>query len=610
MFSDLRRRTDASLKEDYNSHISDSEESILQDPKSFWRFVNRGRKQKNEVPNVVNLDGRSSNSTQSAADLFASFFSSVYLDEPFQEPPIEDFYAIRLSELSLTYDDIYLGLVGFKDVVSSGPDDIPQYFLKRCAYSLTYPITLLFNMSLDSGVFPSLWKESFVVPLLKSGDPNCVKNYRPISKINSIAQLFDSIIHNKLSSFFSSVIISEQHGFVKGKSTVTNLLEFTERIHSAFLGNIQVDSIYTDLAKAFDKINHRVLLYKLRCSGISGSLLRWLASYLSNRSQIVRLGGFLSRRFRAPSGVPQGSHLGPLLFVLFINDLRKYLGANVGLSLFADDCKIFLEISSVLDCVLLQEALRRFEDYCGRFHLELNLDKCKVMTFYRSEKNLVKHKYKLGNHSLARVESINDLGVILDAGLNYREHIDHVYRKSLRMLGFVFRTCGDFRSVQTLKVVYYSFVRSHLEYCSQIWNPVRIGMATMIEKVQRKFVRFLYYKKLVLVPEISDFHYHPVLSALSLQTLENRRKCADLILLLKVYFGQISGPSLEQHLRATVTERSLRSQRVLTTQIHSTSSLNRFIRSLNSLPVDVGRLLCGSFGSARGTVLSHVPLFN
>lgn len=470
---------------------------------------------------------------------------------------------------------------------------------------MTFPICTLFNVSLRSGTFPDLWKQSYVLPFFKSGDINNVGNYRPISKLNSIAQVLDSLVHTKLSEVFTPFISSQQHGFVKGKSTVTNLMDLTEKAFSAFSRRSQLDAIYTDFSKAFDKVIHAILIYKLKCSGISGTLLRWITSYLLNRTQMVFLRNAKSRMFLAPSGVPQGSHLGPLLFILFINDLPAYLDSDLGLLMFADDCKMFHLIESMADCRHLQENLNKFMDYCTMFGLRINLDKCQKITFGRNVVGKIQHNYHLGNHTLDEVSVVKDLGVMLDSKLTFDIHIDHIYNKSLRMLGFVFRTCKPFTNLNAVKTVYFAFVRSHLEYCSPVWNPRMVKHSTLLEKIQRKFMRYLYNKRLILAG--SEFHYRPALTELNLRTLESRRRVSDIHHLLGVAFGNIQGLYLEEYTRSLTSERVLRSQRILTPIMSCQSNINRCVESLNSLTLITNPLLCSSLSIAKSLISEAVP---
>lgn len=226
---------------------------------------------------------------------------------------------------------------------------------------------------------------------------------------------------------------------------------------------IQVDTVYTDFRKAFDKVDHQLLMSKIAFNGIRGDLLRWFSSYVSNRTQRVVINGFISSTLSVTSGVPQGSILGPLLFVIFINDINKCF-QNSKLLLYADDFKIFRPVRSLQDCLLLQEDLDRFSAYCSNNKLQLSINKCCCISFTKN-KTTIMHPYSLNNVTLTRETLVRDLGVLLDDKFHLDAHISRIVNNAFRMYGFVMRSAVEFVRPYTYLYLYKSLIRSQLVCC-------------------------------------------------------------------------------------------------------------------------------------------------
>ncbi|KAK9499191.1 hypothetical protein O3M35_003686 [Rhynocoris fuscipes] len=397
-----------------------------------------------------------------------------------------------------------------------GPDLIPPSLLRYCSTVLTYPLTVLFNKSLSSGTFPDVLKQSHIIPIYKSGDKANIKNYRPITIQSSIAKLFESLILDKIAPLFQNIIVEQQHGFTKGKSTSTNLFLYHNYILDSFAENCQVDAVYTDFSKAFDKVNHNCLLTKLSLYGFHGPLLNWFASYLHNRTLSVKLKSFQSFPFTAQSGVPQGSHLGPFLFLLFINDISFSL-QNVHFLMFADDLN------------LLQEKLNAINTWCNENCMTLNINKCNVITFSKIKSSIV-FQYSLNNQLINRCDIVKDLGIYIDQELTFRNHIEQIVNNSLRLLFFILRHSKDFNEYTTV-ILFTSLVRPLLEYCTVIWSPYYSTHIKQIENVQNKFLRILGSR---LGYSYRDVPINELLYTFKLTSLELRRKKFDSIFLYKI----------------------------------------------------------------------------
>lgn len=428
---------------------------------------------------------------------------------------------------------------------------------------------------------PSLCE--FITPVHKKGVKTDIVNYRPISKLCIIAKVFERVIYNQVYNALKNSFSSVQHGFLKGRSTVTNLILLNDFITAAMDNGEQVDVVYTDYSKAFDRIDHNILIARLNSMGIRGDLLRWFTSYLENRSQAVVLNNYISSWVPVPSGVPQGSLLGPLLFVVYVNDIDSCLTSSK-LLCFADDMKIYATISSRMDVLALQDDLCRLEDYCQRSKLDLNPAKCSVITYSRKRSNIAS-SYTLGNQVLPRLDSIRDLGVYHDSKLTFETHVDAIVAKASRSLGFIMRLSKCFSQAKTLKILYCTFVRSHLEYASQIWNPCYHKYINRIESIQKRFIKYLCYHQ--KIPYQSE-NYLNLCKKYHILPLVTRREISDCACLLKIFNNSINCPEILSKFYFNTPKKSKRFYQPLRVPLSSTnyrqnSYIVRASRNLNEL---------------------------
>lgn len=432
-----------------------------------------------------------------------------------------------------------------------GPDSIPPSILKYCSFVLARPLYYIFNQSLLSGQFPAYWKLSYITPIYKSGNKSDIKNYRPITVLSTIPKLFESLITDYLTAKLSNDIIDEQFGFLAGRSTELNLVTYVDFLSEALENGYQVDAIYTDFSKAFDKVNHNVLMSKLEYYGMSGSLLDWLNDYLTERKQTVRVKNIISNEILVTSGVPQGSHLGPLLFNLFINDIKNCFSFGKIL-LFADDLKVFSKIRSEKDALRMQADLDILDNWCVANGMMLNINKCHTMRFYRNRVPII-FNYQINSRALDEVQEIKDLGVLLDPTLSFQPHISAITNKALKLLGFVKRTTSDFSNIETLRILYCSLVRPHLEYCSSVWSPHYNTYVQKIESVQHKFLRHLAFRLNIFLDDYSVLE-----SFLNLSSLAIRRQHKGLILLFNVINSKCNCPELLSKINFYIPPRNTR----------------------------------------------------
>ncbi|XP_075163191.1 uncharacterized protein LOC142235818 [Haematobia irritans] len=413
-YSIARSKYNIANKLAHQDYLNRMKDQLKVDPKSFYKFVN-SKRQSSGLPTYLKYKSSTADNDVDISNIFADFFATTYSDK--------------------CYDDestILSNLRTLKSTFNAGPDGIPSCILKQCADILSYPLSLLFNKSLKSGNLPNIWKQSYVMPLFKSGNRNDACNYRG-----------------------------------KKRSTITNLLEFTCLVNDAFRDRFQTDAIYTDFSKAFDKVNHALLLHKLDMIGFSEPLLKWFHSYLIGRTQYVKFGSATSRPITVTSGVPQGSHLGPVLFCLFINDLPSVVKFS-NILMFADDVKIFRPYNNPDERRYLQFDLDNFYDWCETNLMELNISKCKLMRF--SRRTVFESSYSIGTNELEAVDSFKDLGLLMDQRLNFRQHVSMAISKAFVTLGFMKRWSKEFRDYSITKILYTSLRDYTIEITQILFN--------------------------------------------------------------------------------------------------------------------------------------------
>lgn len=574
-FSHYRNLSKRLIKTSYQRFIASVEDSLEHDIKSFWRFVN-AKKGVNQVPLSMSYCDTSSNDPSQISELFSSYFSSVFEKDSLESNfDFTDRNYNTLNSVTITEEMVLNKLNALDANKGPGPDGIPAIFIKTCSKELCEPLHILFCKSLQSGTFPTLWKIAHVVPIYKSGDKNQCQNYRPISLLSCFAKIFESIVYDTLYNHFKPYLHPQQHGFVSHRSTTSNLLEYKNFLCSAFARNVQVDSVYTDFSKAFDKVNHRALCIKLAAYGIHGSLLRWLQSYLRLRSQLVAVKGYLSTPVTVTSGVPQGSHLGPLLFVIFINDLVENLSCPC--LLYADDLKIFAAIKESSDTMALQSDLYVLSNWCNKNYMQLNVDKCFVITFTRKS-IVITYDYTLEGIILARKNLAKDLGVFFDSQLSFRDHYDYIIRRCSQLLGFICRITKDFRETRSFLHLYYSLIRSILEYNSAVWSPFYDVHSNRIERIQERCLKIVSYRRGMGRALTS---YQERLEYFQVTSLHTRRDITNLIILYKIIHNHIDSSNLLLALNFNTHFRSRnRNYNAFNLQIYSnnTSYYNPLVR--------------------------------
>ena len=432
----------------------------------------------------------------------------------------------KLEDIIITASIVFDELNKLKTDKSPGPEGWPLRIFKECSEHLSIPLSILFNKSFQSGVLPSEWRIAFVIPIHKKGSQHLASNYRPVSLTSTVVKVMESIIKTNVLEHLTSndLLTSHQFGFLRGHSCTTQLLHVMDILTKSLDQGVPIDVVYMDLQKAFDTVPHKRLLYKIEYYGITGNLLRWIAGFLSNRRQCVFLNGKKSSWQDVKSGVPQGSILEPLLFLIYVNDLPRSISSQV--FLFADDTKLIRSISTLADHAQLQTDLDNLTKWCDAWQLNFNATKCKVIHFGRATHSY--GGYYLNGILLDSVDCYKDLGILFDTGLKFHQHASEVAMKANRVLACMRRGFINLNESVLLRL-YKSMVRPILEYGNVIWGPHYILDQRKLEGVQRRATK--------LVPSLRNESYIDRLTVLNLPSLLYRYRRGDLIFLFKLLNG-------------------------------------------------------------------------
>ena len=423
------------------------------------------------------------------------------------------------------------------------------------------PITKLCRMSLEQGVVPQMWKRANIVPIHKKGAKSSPSNYRSVSILPLFSKVLERLVFSSLFEHVKPALSDKQHGFMPGRSCATNLSTMLHSAWSNISAGSQTDVIYTDFSSAFQSVDHKLLLHKLKQSyNISDKAFAWCESYLSGREQRVVVKGKCSQWVPAPSGTPEGGLLSPLLFACFINDLPASIETST--VMFADDVKMYCRVDNDSDVLYLQRQIDSLCRWSETWRLTLNPVKCKVLTL-SLRRAPVLGTYCIGGENLERVSVMRDLGVYLDEKLTFGDHVDVTVRKANRALGLLtrsFQTGKHGRSFDESmqKSVIGTFcanVRSILEFSSVVWGGAAEVHMKRIERVQHKFLMWLCVR--CRIANVS-LQYNDLLKYFGLCTLAARREQHDLMFIRNVHRHCVHSPFLLAQFPLNVPSRMLR----------------------------------------------------
>ena len=489
----------------------------------------------------------------------------------------------------LCSEDEVLNLLLSLDITkANGPDGISANMLKNTAHSTVKGVTIIFNLSLKNGELPTEWKVSAVNPIPKGTAKTKVANYRPISLLSILSKLLEKHVHKLLLEHMenASPLAPQQWGFRSRRSTVSALIDATYNWAQAIDNGKEICALFFDLRKAFDSVPHRLLLDKLKISGLNEHLIKWSFSYLYSREQYVVLNGAESSKIPVLSGVPQGSVLGPLLFLAYINDSTlEPLDHDTHITLYADDILLYRTITAPSDYEILQNDINTLSNWVSNNNLTLNPSKCKYLVISKLRKHSVEVPVlTLNNEVLEKVSSFKYLGINITDDLSWSTHISVIARKARKVLGLLYRQFSAWSPPEVLLQLYKSLVRPHLEYASQVWNPHLIKDIDQLESIQ-KFALKVCFKQW-------DSSYSDLLQSSNLPTLSHRRKYLGLCYFYKLVNNIFEFPQCPLTLRVlNYPNRNGRADLFVQPHANSNTYHNSFfpltIPQWNSLPICV-----------------------
>ena len=593
-FVKLRNKVKIELRKARRQHEASVAADAKTTPNRFWSHARKMLKTRCGIsPLLKDPDDKSSlkyDDTEKA-EILQRQFLSVFTHEPDGDLPRFPSRTDKvIDHIVFDVESVLRQLESLNPHKACGPDNIPPRLLKELAKYIASPITQLFNASMTHSILPKVWKTATVSPIYKKNSKHIASNYRPVSLTCILCKLFETLTRKSLMDHImtNQLLSDSQFGFISGRSTTLNLLHFLDRCSEIVAEGDVADCIFFDFAKAFDTVAHKRLLLKLHAYGIRGKLLAWLEAFLVGRTQEVYVNGKKSTIGNVLSGVPQGSVLGPVLFLLMINDLPNTVNSHS--QLFADDTKILHKVSNDIHSLTLQHDIDSLIDWASTWLLNFHPDKCKVITFGPMENIWKAYSYNMrsteGNVVLEHIEEEKDLGIIFQENLSFDSHIHQRIKKANSMMGLI-RRVFSFLDAKCFCYLYTAFVRSLLESSQAVWFPSRPTLVKHIEEVQIRATK--------LVDGFKDIDYEERLRKLKLPSLHYRRIKGDMVEVWKhfnVYDPNVFPKTFQLRTRASRAheyqlQQHLPTSRYSYSKPQSVSFYYRVPRLWNKLPRDV-----------------------
>ena len=532
----MKKEVQRELRQEHNAFV----EAILTDNgettstnKRFWNYV-KNRRSDNSGIGTLKVGSKLITDPTEKAEALNQHFKSVFTTNQ-QNQQQDDIINNNstMPHITVATNGVYQQLRNLNHHKATGPDNLSARLLKETAHTIAPTLRNLFQLSLDRAVVPKDWRHARVCAIYKKGNRYEPANYRPISITCLCSKILEHIVTSQMMSYLegNQLLHNRQHGFRSKRSCESQLIELTSQLSELLDQGKEVDAIVLDFSKAFDKVNHSKLIQKTNNIGVNSQVVKWISSFLSNRTQEVAVDGFHSNHCSVTSGVPQGSVIGPSLFLIYINDLPSKVNSEV--RLFADDTVIYTTTDKKDQ---LQKDLKTLEEWELHWDMEFNPSKCEHITFGRKRSNRLNNSYTLHNVSIPRVQEIKYLGVKLEHTLRWNSNTDYVTGKAAGKVGFIRRTIPP-SLTQLRDRAYQSLVRPILEYSSTVWgSSLTTTQETQFEAVQRKAARTVYN-----IPRTDHkTSTTGLISDLQWDTLKERRRKRCLGIFRAMHFGEVA----------------------------------------------------------------------
>ena len=512
--------------------------AIKKNAKYFYAYVKKKAKVLSKIGPLLNLEGALTNNNKEMAEILSKQYAKVFSTPKEAHQDARAPSGPTIESIEVRKEDLEAAIDELSSNAAAGPDGFPAILLKNCKEVISTPLSLLWNTSLQSGVVPEKLKRAIITPIYKGGGTSKSQavNYRPIALTSHLVKLFEKVLRKYLIEHMNknNLFNENQHGFRQGRSCLSQLIEQYDLILSLLDREANVDVVYLDFSKAFDKVDHQIVLRKIEAMGINGNILQWIKSFLTQRYQSVSVNGVLSDPQEVISGVPQGSVLGPLIFLILISDIDADVIDSIVKS-FADDTRATKGVWSVDDAAKLQEDLQRIYEWTEDNNMKLNdvkfeLLRCGLNTLL---KELTSYTTPSGT-LIEEKKDVKDLGIFMSNDCSFRKQINIAIEKSKSVIMWILRSFQT-REASPLITLYKVLVIPLLEYCSVLWSPSSKGQIQSLESVQWSFLRKIR----------GDNHddYWACLKKMQVYSLERRRERYRIIYIWKILENLVPNPN-------------------------------------------------------------------